>query len=149
MFYVFYHNFHARGAVHVVNLLKHTSIESVKHPAILSSVIPFSSCLQSFPASGSFLMSQLSASGGHRSFSASISPSNQYSGLISFRIDWFDLLAVGGTLESLLQHRNSKASILWCSAFFMVQLSHPLKKIIYSFRCIRSFVIFSCTWAPL
>ena len=70
-------------------------------------------------------MSQLSASGGHRSFSASISPSNQYSGLISFRIDWFDLLAVGGTLESLLQHRNSKASILWCSALFMVQLSHP------------------------
>ena len=56
-------------------------------------------------------MSQLSASGGHRSFSASISPSNQYSGLISFRIDWFDLLAVGGTLESLLQHHISKASI--------------------------------------
>ena len=55
----------------------------------------------------------------------SISPSNGYSGLISFRIDWFDLLAVQGTLKSLLQHHNSKASILQCSAFFMVQLSHP------------------------
>ena len=59
------------------------------------------------------------------SFSFSISPSNEYTGLISFRIDWFDLLAVQGTLESLLQHHSSKASILWCSAFFMVQLSHP------------------------
>ena len=59
------------------------------------------------------------------SFSFSISPSNEYSGLISFRIDWFDLLAVQGTLSSLLQHHISKASILQCSAFFMVQLSHP------------------------
>ena len=59
------------------------------------------------------------------SFSFSISPSNDYSGLISFRIDWFDLLAVQGTLKSLLQHHNSKASILWRSAFFMVQLSCP------------------------
>ena len=58
------------------------------------------------------------------SFSFSISPSNEYSGLISFRIHWFDL-AVQGTLESLLQHHNSKASSLWPSAFFMVQLSHP------------------------
>ena len=58
-------------------------------------------------------------------FSLSISPSNEYSGLISFRIDWFDLLAVQGTLKSLLQHHNSKASILHPSAFFMVQLSHP------------------------
>ena len=58
-------------------------------------------------------------------FSFSISPSNEYSGLISFRIDWFDLLAVQGTLKSLLQHYSSKASILWRSAFFMVQLSHP------------------------
>ena len=54
----------------------------------------------------------------------SINPSNEYSGLISFRIDWLDLLAVQGTLKSLLQHHNSKASILWCSAFFMVQFSH-------------------------
>ena len=58
------------------------------------------------------------------SFSFSISPPNEYSGLISFRIDWFDLLTVQGTLKSLLQHHILKASILWCSAFFMVQLSH-------------------------
>ena len=59
------------------------------------------------------------------SFSFSISPSNEYSGLISFRIDWLDLLTVQGTLKSLLQHHSSKASILLCSAFFIVQLSHP------------------------
>jgi len=59
------------------------------------------------------------------SFSYSTSPSNEYSGLISFRIDWFDLLAVQGTLKSLLQHHSSKASILQCWAFFIVQLSHP------------------------
>ena len=59
------------------------------------------------------------------SFSFSISPTNEYSKLISFRMDWFDLLAVQGTLKSLLQHHSSKASILWCSAFFIVQLSHP------------------------
>ena len=59
------------------------------------------------------------------SFSFSISPSNEYSGLIFFRIDWCDLLAVQGTLKSLLQHHSSKASILWRSAFFIVQLSHP------------------------
>ena len=59
------------------------------------------------------------------SFSFGISPSNEYSGLISFRMDWLDLLAVQGTLKSLLQHHSSKASILQCSAFFMVQLSHP------------------------
>ena len=58
-------------------------------------------------------------------FSFSISPSNECSGLISFRIDWLDLLAVHGTLKSLLQHHSSKASILWHSAFFIVQLSHP------------------------
>ena len=58
-------------------------------------------------------------------FSFSISPSNEHSGLISFRIDWFDILAVQGTLKSLLQHHNSKASILRHSAFFIVQLSHP------------------------
>ena len=59
------------------------------------------------------------------SFSLSISPSNKYSGLISFRIDWLDLLAVQGTLKSLLQHHSSKASILWYSAVFIVQVSHP------------------------
>ena len=97
------------------------------HPTISSSVIPFSSRLQSFPASGSFLMSQFFASGSPRywSVSFSISPSNEYSGLISFRIDWFDLLAVQGTLKSLPQYHSSKASILRHSAFLMVQLSHP------------------------
>ena len=59
------------------------------------------------------------------SFSFSISPSNEYSGLISFRIDWLDLLAIQQTPKSLLQHHSSKASILWCSAFFMVQFLHP------------------------
>ena len=59
------------------------------------------------------------------SFSFSISPSNEYSGLISFRMTWLDLLAVQGTLKSLLQHHSSKVSILWCSAFVIVQLSHP------------------------
>ena len=59
------------------------------------------------------------------SFSFGISPSNEYSGLISFRMDWLDLLAVQGTLKSLLQHQSSKASVLWCSTFFMAQLSHP------------------------
>ena len=95
--------------------------------ACSSSVVPFSSCLQSFPASGSFPMSQLFASGGQRiGVSAfSISPSNKYSGLIFFRIDWLDLLAVQGTLKSFLQHHSSKASILQHSAFFIVQFSHP------------------------
>ena len=59
------------------------------------------------------------------SFSFSIGPSNEYSELISFRIDWFDLIGVQGTLKSLLQYQSLKASVLWCSAFFMVQLSHP------------------------
>ena len=96
------------------------------HPTILSSVIPFSSHLQPFPASGSFHKSQFFASGGQTigSFSFSISPSNEYSGLISFRVDWLDILDVQGTLKSLLQYHSSKASILQCSAFFIVQLSH-------------------------
>ena len=77
------------------------------HPTILFSVVPFSSCLQSFPASGSFLVSQLFASGGQSmSFSLSISPLR----LISFRIEWFHLFAIQGTLKSLLQHHISKAS---------------------------------------
>ena len=97
------------------------------HPTISSSVTPFSSCPQSFPASGSFPVSRLFTSGGqgYWSFSFSISLSIQCSGLISFRTDWFDLLAVQRTLKSLLQHHSSKASILQRSAFFMVQLSHP------------------------
>ena len=94
------------------------------HPAISSSVVPFSSCPQSLPASGSFQMSQLFASGG-QSFSFNISPSSEHPGLISFRMDWLDLLAVQRTLKSLLQHHSSQASILQHSAFFTVQLSHP------------------------
>ena len=95
------------------------------HPTISTSVIPFS-CLQSFPAPGSFPMNQHFASGAkYWSFSFIISPSNEYSGLISFRMGWLDLLSVQGTLKHLLQHHGSQASILWCSAFFMVQLSHP------------------------
>ena len=96
------------------------------HPTVSSSVVPFSSHLQSFPASGSFPMSQFFTSGGQSiGFSFSISLSNEYSGLISFRIDWLDLLAVQGTLKTLLQHHSSKASIHQHSAFFIIQLSHP------------------------
>ena len=94
------------------------------HPTISSSVVPFSSCSQSFPASGSFpkvcslyqVAKALELQLQHQS-------SNEYSGLISFRIDWSDFLAVQGT-KSLLQHHSSKALILWCSAFFIVQLLH-------------------------
>jgi len=92
------------------------------HLTILSSVTPYSSCLQSFPASESFLMS-LPFVSGRQIIGFSISPSSEYSGLISFRIDWFYLLVVPGTLRSILQYHSSKALILWCSA--MVQLSHP------------------------
>ena len=102
------------------------------HLTISSSVAPFSSCLQFFPASGSFPMNQLFTSGGQRieaSVSASVLPmyiGNRFPlGLISFRMDWLYLLAVQGTLKSLLQHHSSKATILWHSAFFIVQLSHP------------------------
>ena len=98
------------------------------HPTISSSVVPFSSCLQFFPASGSFLCIRWPK---YPSFSFNISPSNEYSGLISFRIDWFDLLEVQGTLKSLLQHYSSKSSILQHSAFFIVQLSHPWLLVTY------------------
>ena len=94
------------------------------HPTISSSVVPFSSCLQSFPALGSFPVSQFFASGGQNigaSASAAVLPVNIQ--------DWFPLGLTGWislqTLKSLLQHHNFKASILWCSAFFMVQPSHP------------------------
>ena len=85
------------------------------HPAISSSVVPFSSCLQSSPASGSFQMSQFFASGGQSigvSASTSVLPMNIHSGLISFRIDWFDLLAVQGTFSSLLQTTIQKCQFL-------------------------------------
>ena len=101
------------------------------HPTISSSVTLFSCCPQSLPASGSFPISWLFTSGGQNigvgwnpqirwGFSLSISPSNEYSGLISFRMDWLDLLAVQGTLKNLLQHHSSKASVVQHSAFFMV-----------------------------
>ena len=96
------------------------------HPAISSLVIPFSSCPQSLPASKSFPMSQLCRRWPkYWSFSFSIIPSKEIPGLISFRMDWLDLFAVLGTLRSPLQHHSSKASILWRSAFFTVQLSRP------------------------
>ena len=95
------------------------------HPTISSSVVPFSSCLQSFPASRFSSESVLCIRWPkYWSFSFNINPSNEHSGLISFRIDWLDLFAVQGTLKSLLEHHSSKASILECSAFFIVQLSH-------------------------
>ena len=96
------------------------------HPAISSSVIPFSSSPQSLPTSESFPMSQLFASGGQSiGVSAFTSVLQWTPGLVSFRMDWLDLLAVQGTLKSLLQQHSSKASILQLSAFFTVQLSHP------------------------
>ena len=95
------------------------------YPTISSSVVPFSSCLQSFPASESTNESALRIRWPkYWSFSFNINPSNEHSGLISFRMDWLDVLAVQGTLNSLLQHYSSKASIR-CSAFFTVQLIHP------------------------
>ena len=96
------------------------------HPAISSWVIPFSSCPQSLPASESSNESTLRMRWPkYWTFSFSIIPSKEIPGLISFRMDWLDLLAVQGTLKSLLQHHSSKASIRWRSAFFTVQLSHP------------------------
>ena len=96
------------------------------HPTVSSSVVTFSSRLQSFPvrffsSESTFHMRWPQ----YWSFSFSISPSNEHPGLISFRMDWLDLLAVQGTLKSLLQHHSSKASILQCSALFIVQVSHP------------------------
>ena len=96
------------------------------HPTISSSVVPFSSCFQSFPASRSSNESALCIRWPKFwNFIFSSIPSNEYSGLISFRMDWLDFLAVQGTLKNLLQHHSSKASILQDSAFFMIQLSHP------------------------
>ena len=95
------------------------------HPTISSSVVPFSSCLQTFPESVFSNESVLRIRWpNYWSFSFSISPVNEYSGLISFRMDWLDLLAVQGTLKSLLQYHSSKTSTLWGSAFFIAQLSH-------------------------
>ena len=98
------------------------------HPAISSSLVPFSSCPQSFPAPGSLQMSLLFASGGQgigASATTSVLPINTQDWSPLGWTGWMDLLAVQGTLKNLLQHHSSKASILWCSAFFTVQLSHP------------------------
>ena len=109
------------------SLLKLMSVEEVmpsnhlilRHPLLLlPSIFP---SIRVFP-NESVLLIRWSK---YWSFSFSIRPSKEYPGLISFRIDWLDLLAVQGTLKSLLQHHSSKVSILWCSAFFLVQLSHP------------------------
>uniref|UniRef100_A0AC11DKY6 Uncharacterized protein n=2 Tax=Ovis aries TaxID=9940 RepID=A0AC11DKY6_SHEEP len=111
----------------VMSLLKLMSIELVMpsshlilcHPLLLLPSIPPS--IRVFSSESVLRMKWPK----YWSFSFSISPSNKHSRLISFRMDWLDLLAVQGTLKSLLQHCSSKASILWCSAFFTVQLSHP------------------------
>ena len=95
------------------------------HPTISSSVVPFS-CLQSFPSIRVFSSESVLCIRWPKYWSFSFSPSNEYSGLISFRMNWLDLLAVRRTLKSLLQRHSSKASVLWCSAFFLVQLSHRL-----------------------
>ena len=100
------------------------------HATISSSVIPFSSCLQSFPASGSFQW----VSSSHQvakvlELQPSIRPSNEYSGLISFRIDWLDILAVQGILKSLVQHHSSKAAILRHSAFSWWKWNRRVEKL--------------------
>ena len=108
------------------SLLKFISIESVMssnhlilcHPLLLPSIFP---SIRVFSNESALHIRRPK----YWSFSFSISPSNEYSGLISFRMHWLDLLAVQGTLKSLLQHHSSKASILRCSAFLIVQLSHP------------------------
>ena len=114
----------------------HHQLRSLHKPMLIESVMPSSHlilccpllCLPPIPPSIS-VFSNESALRMRRpkcwSFSFSISPANEHPGLISFRMYWFDLLAVQGTLKNLLQHRSSKASILWCSTFFTVQLSHP------------------------
>ena len=96
------------------------------HPTISSSVVPFSSCPQSFPVSGSFPRVSFSQQVAEvLEFQFQHQSSNEYSGLIFFRINWLGLPAVQRTLKSCLQYRSSKASILWHSAFFIVHLSHP------------------------
>ena len=88
---------------------------------------PSPSALNLFPASGSFQMNHFFSSGGQNigTSASGSSPSNEHSGLISFRMDWLDLLTIQGTLKGLFQYHSSKASIVWRSAFFIVQLSHP------------------------
>ena len=104
-----------------LSILSLMSIESVMSSNHLILCCPFFIHLQSFPAPGSFPMSQFFTSSGQH---IGVSASNEYSGMISIRTDWLNLLTVQRTLKSLLQHHSSKASILWCSVFFIVQLSH-------------------------
>ena len=109
------------------SLLRHMSIESVMPSSHLVLCCPLLLLPSIFP-NIMFFSNELVLHirwPKYWSFSFNISPSNEYSGLISFRMDWLDHLAVQGTLKSLLQHHSSEASILWCSAFFIVQLSHP------------------------
>jgi len=108
-----------------LSLLKLMSIESVMPSNHLVLHHPFLLLPSIFPSIRVFSNELALHIRWPKYWSFSISPSNEYSGLISFRIDWFDLLAVQGTLKSLLQHHSSKASILWCSAVFIVQLSYP------------------------
>ena len=109
------------------SLLKLMSIESVMPSNLLIFCHPLLLLPSIFPSIGIFSNDSVLRIRWpeYWSFSFSISPSNDYSGLISFRMDWLNLLAVQGTLKGLLQHHSSKASILWHSVFFMVQLSHP------------------------
>ena len=109
------------------SLLKLMSIESMMPSKHLILCHPFLLLLSIFPSIRVFPNKSVLLIWWpkYQSFSFSISPSSEYSGLTSFRIDWSDLLVVQGTLKSLLQHHSSKASILWRSAFFTVQLSHP------------------------
>ena len=101
-------------------------VSDATQPSISSSVTLFSFCLQSFPASIRVFSNESALRiRWPKYWRFTISPSNEYSGLISFRMDWLDLLAVQGALKDLLQNHSLKASVLWCSAFFMVQLSHP------------------------
>ena len=112
------HYFPEFAQIHVPELVMLPNHLILCHPLLLPSLFPSNKVFSNESA----LRIRWSK---YWSLSFSISPSNEYSGLISFRIDWFDLLAVKLTLKSLLQHRNSKASIIWHSAFFMAQLSHP------------------------
>ena len=97
------------------------------HPTISPSVVPVSSCPQSFPSIRVFSNESALRIRWPKYWSFNVSPSNEHPGLVSFRMDWLDLLAVQGTLKSLLQHHSSKAPSLQCSAFFTVQLSHPYR----------------------
>ena len=107
----------------LVKLMSTQSVMASNHFILCRSLLP---CLQSFPASGSFPLRQFFTSGGQvLEFQVQNHPSNEHPGLISFRIDWLDLLAVQGTLKTLLQHQISKASLLWHSVFFILQFSHP------------------------